>query len=155
MKINLKKSPSRNNLVLLDTCFLIDISDRVDYLKKLCSKRIVAMTSFNVEELEHVFHKLHQHQKENIRRIIKTVKIYALEIHVHPGNRKSEREFVQSTDPFLLKDIKDPSDAVLMATAIQTNSTVLTKDKHHLFTEILENYISRYSLVVLKSIHEL
>jgi predicted nuclease of predicted toxin-antitoxin system len=78
-----------------------------------------------------------------------------ININVNPGDRIAEKNFVNSIDPDLLADVPDASDAVLIATAIKTNSIVLTKDKHHLFTTKLENYLNKYNIKVYKEYHDL
>jgi uncharacterized Fe-S center protein len=70
---------------------------------------------------------------------------------VSPGDTVAERSFVRSIEPDLLKHIADPSDAVLIAAAIKTRSVIYTKDKHHLFTTKLENYLNVYNIKVFKT----
>ncbi|MFH1400985.1 MAG: PIN domain-containing protein [Nanoarchaeota archaeon] len=143
-------------LILLDTCFFIDIIKRHKRhaLLEFCETHHVAMTSFNVEELNYIRHKFNTHMIEHITQFIKAKpNLSILEVDVHPGNRAEEKQFVNETDPFLLADCADPSDAVLLACAILTKSSILTKDKHHLFTVRLENYLRRYGIGVYKDFH--
>ncbi len=139
-------------LILLDTCFVINILEHHKHLDKLKDKNL-GMTSFNVEELLHVEHKLKSEDKRMIRNFLKHPKFCIVEVPVHPGNREEEIKFVRSVDGGLLKEIHDPSDAVLIAAAIRTRSIVLTKDKHHLFTVVLENFLEKYSLEVYKDLN--
>ncbi len=131
-------------LVLVDTCFFIDELQH-HHDKELEN---LAMTSFNAEELVHVAHRLPE--KHHIRKFLKKSKMLIVDIPVSPGDAKAEKEFVNSIDPDLLELIADPSDAVLIAAALQTSSHVLTKDKHHLFTTTLENYLEGHTIRVFK-----
>jgi len=139
-------------LILLDTCFVINLLEHHKHLDKLKDKSL-GMTSFNVEELLHVEHKLKSEDKRMIRNFLKHPKFCIVEIPVHPGNREEEVSFVKSVDEELLKEVRDPSDAVLIAAAIKTRSIVLTKDKHHLFTCALESFLEKYSLKVYKDLN--
>lgn len=153
------KRTSKTGLVLLDTCFLIDALEKhkEHELLELASKREVAITSFNVEELEHVIKRVKDKSvKERLRMLLKDKPpISVLEIAVHPGDAEAEKEYVAAIDPYLAQDVPDPSDAVLVAVAIKTRSVVLSKDKHHLFTALLENYLHRWGLRIVKDLHEL
>ncbi len=148
-----------DKLVLLDTCFFLDCFTRqqVKELEKLCETRKVAVTSFNAEELVFVLQRnLEHHVKDHIRRFLKDrIDLLVYEIPVHPGDVSSEKKFISSVDENLLKDVQDPSDAVLIAAAIRTNSNVLTKDKHHLFTSRLKNYLRDYNIKVLKELKDI
>jgi predicted nucleic acid-binding protein len=139
------------NLVLLDTCFIFDLLDKEH---TLIPGHTYAFTSFNVEELLIVGHRLHK-MKVRLRRFLKSNTFLIVETPVHIGDYEQEKEFVNSIDSELLKHIADPSDAVLLAVAIKTNSIVLTKDKHHLFTVELENYLRKYDLKVYKEIKDI
>lgn len=140
------------DLILLDTCFIINILEHHKHLDKLKDKNL-GMTSFNVEELLHVEHKLKSEDKRMIRNFLKHPKFCIVEVPVHPGNREEEIKFVKSVDEDLLKEVHDPSDAVLIAAAIRTRSIVLTKDKHHLFTVVLEDFLEKYSIQVHKDLN--
>ncbi len=148
-RINLEDA---KNLILLDTCFVINILEHHKHLDRLKDKKL-GMTSFNVEELLHVEHKLKREDKKMIRDFLKHPSFCILNIPVHPGNVEEERAFVNSVDEELLKKVHDPSDAVLIAAAIKTRSTVLTKDKHHLFTVILEDFLQKYAIKVYKDLN--
>ncbi|MBM3200505.1 PIN domain-containing protein [Candidatus Woesearchaeota archaeon] len=151
-KIPQKSLEAAKNLILLDTCFVINTLEHHKHLEKLKDKNL-GITSFNMEELLHVEHKLGHEDKRMIRGFLKHPKFCIVNIPVHPGNREEEIKFVNSVDKDLLKNIHDPSDAVLIAVAIKTNSTVLTKDKHHLFTCVLEEFLKKYSIQVYKDLN--
>lgn len=140
------------NLILLDTCFVINILEHHKHLDKLKNER-VGMTSFNIEELLYVEHNLKHEDKKMIREFLKHPCFCIIEVPVHPGDFREEIRFVRSIDGELLKKVGDPSDAVLIAVAIKTNSIVLTKDKHHLFTIVLEEFLKKYGLKVYKDLN--
>jgi predicted nucleic acid-binding protein len=152
-----KKLSETANYVLLDTCFFIHTFEhqKEHQLRELFEKFPVGMTSFNAEEFLLKEHVVDERVREYARKFLKTHPITIIDINVHPGNRIAEKEFVNNIDPSLLAEIPDASDAVLMATAIKTDSTVLTKDKHHLFTVKLENYINKYKLEVYKEYYDI
>ncbi|MBD3163994.1 hypothetical protein GF323_02240 [Candidatus Woesearchaeota archaeon] len=77
-----------------------------------------------------------------------------MEIGVEPGDRQKEENYVDSIDGEVLRHCKDPSDCVLLATAIKTKSAVLTKDKHHLFNAELENFVKKYNTRVYKELKD-
>ena len=131
-------------LVLVDTCFFIDELQH-HHEKQLQN---LAMTSFNAEELVHVAK--HLPEKDKIRKFLKKGTLLRVDVPVGPGDAAAEKKFVRSVDPDLLELIADPSDAVLMAAALETRSHVLTKDKHHLFTTTLENYLEGHTIRVFK-----
>ncbi|HIH23725.1 TPA: PIN domain-containing protein [Candidatus Woesearchaeota archaeon] len=139
---------SVTGLVLLDTCFVISELSRHKELAGF------AMTSFNADELEHVSHRLHDREKEAVRHFLKQTDLRILDVPMHPGNWDAEHEFVLRTAPELLRLIPDPSDAILLAVALRTRSTVLTKDRHDLFTAALENYVEKHGVRVLKELKD-
>lgn len=139
-------------LVLLDTCFFISFLDHHKDLHLVEEKTNLATTSFNVEELSHVSHRLNHSLKSKLRRFFADTMILVVDVPVHPGDRGSERAFVSSVDDKLLANVPDPSDAVLMAAAIRTGSCVVTKDKHHLFTVKLEGFLRPYNIGVYKDL---
>ena len=151
---NIKKIDleTAKDLILFDTCFVISILEHHKHLDKLKDKKI-AITSFNMEELMHVEHKLNHETKKMIRNFLKNQNFCILNIPVHPGNYEEEKSFVNSIDEDLLKKTHDPSDAVLIAAAIKTGSTILTKDKHHIFTSVLEEFLKKYGLKVYKDLN--
>ncbi len=151
-----QNSSKSDRPVFLDTCFLIDVfeKEKQKKLEKFCSSHNVFLTSFNAEELVHNIHRIGEKAKEHIRKYLKTANISLLEISVSPGNQLHERAFVESVDSELLRHVHDPSDAVLVAAAILTKGTILTKDKHHLFTSTLENFLNKYNIKVFKEFKE-
>ena len=138
-----------HGLVFVDTCFFLDevIHHHEDELVGL------AITSFNCEELLHVMKHLPSHVKKAVRKLLAKHVLVIVDVPVRPGEWKRERSFVNETDPELLRVVRDPSDAVLLAVALRTRSVVLTKDKHHLFTVALENHLREYGLRVFKDMH--
>lgn len=132
--------------VFLDTCFLIYLAEN-NLFEKLLNykdKYDFLILSFNLLELDFHFNHMKNIVKRSLRKILKksdNVKI--IEIEVKPGNSQDERNFVNKIDLELLNLIKDPSDAVLFASLLLIKKgIILTRDKHHLFTEKLENYIT-------------
>ncbi|MFW6220278.1 MAG: hypothetical protein ACOC3X_01255 [Nanoarchaeota archaeon] len=141
------------NLILFDTCFFIDIiqKDKHNTIKNIN----FSMTSFNIEELIHVTHSIKHNLKHKVRDFFKEKQIDILNIDVSLGQIKKQRDFINNIDENLLKHIHDPSDAVLVASAIKTDSIILTKDKHHLFTSELENFISKYNIKIFKEVKDI
>lgn len=142
--------------ILLDTCFFIHTFEhqKEHKLKDLIAAKSVGMTSFNVEEFLYKEHVVDERVREYARKFLKMHPITVIDVDVHPGNILQEREFVSTADPEILKDVPDASDAVLIAAAIRTQSIVLTKDKHHLFTVKLENYLNKHGISVHKEFHD-
>lgn len=135
-------------LVLLDTCFIVSMAE-LRRLDEVHGARI-ATTSFNLQELDHIHHRLHGNVKHALRAWLKRGELVVVTVPAAPGDHEGERAFVRSIDEELLKEIPDASDAVLAAAAIATQSDVLTKDKHHLFTTVLEEHFTRQGLHVWK-----
>lgn len=152
-----KKIEEAKNVVLLDTCFFIHTFEHQKdaKLRELMQKTEVAMTSFNVEEFLFKEHVVDERVREHARKFLKNNKLTIIDVPVHPGQYESEKIFVRSVDNELLKDISDTSDAVIIAVAVKTNSNILTKDKHHLFTVKLENYLNKYGIQVHKEFHDI
>jgi len=148
---SLKHVISGENFVFLDTCFLFDLFDRG---KSLTPGYNYAVSSFNVEELLAVSHRLHK-DKVQLRKLVKEHSFLVYDIDVHIGDFESEKEYVKGVDKELLKLIPDASDAVLLALAVKTKSIVLTKDKHHLFTVELKNFVEKSGIKVFKEIKDL
>ena len=140
------------DFILLDTCFIVDSLNHPDKLKMISEMVNVGITSFNIEELIHIEHKLNHSTRKELRKFLKIFDYTILEVPVHPGNFEEEKDFVRSVDNNLLMKIPDASDAVLIAVAAKTHSTIYTKDKHHLFTTNLENFLVQYDIKVLKTI---
>ena len=82
-------------------------------------------------------------------------RLVVLKVPVSPGNYQRETEFVDSIEPELLRIMHDNSDAVLVAAALKTGSMVLTKDRHHIFTAALENFVGKYNIKIVKNLHEI
>ncbi len=154
---NLPRTNGSEHIPLFDTCFVINLFEKSSHPK---IDFPFAMTSFNAEELLHNFHKIPPHAKDNIRHFFKNAAsdgnkmISILDIPVHPGQWKAEEEFVGRVDSMLLHDIPDTSDAVLIAAAIMTHSDVFTKDRHHLYTAILGNYLQNHNIHVWKELKD-
>ncbi|MFH1972777.1 MAG: hypothetical protein ABIJ18_04850 [archaeon] len=138
------------HLILLDTCFIIHSVKNNNKIKI----KNAAITSFNIEELMKVEHKL-GHLKKELRNFLKNTSFVIVDVPVSPGQWMQEKDFVLAVNHDLLKEVPDASDAVLMAAAIQTQSDVLTKDKHHLFTTKLENFLDAYSIRVYKELKDI
>ncbi len=136
-------------LVLLDTCFMLSHLEH----KELLPEKF-ATTSFNAEELVHVTKRLGK-MKHRVRDFLKNSGLVVVDIKVSPGSCDAEKEYVSSVDDELLKHIADPSDAVLIATALRTKGNVLTKDKHHLFTSDLINYLSDKGVKVHRELRDM
>lgn len=152
-RINLEEARELN---LIDTCFFISVFEHPEHIRQFSELRNKAMTSFNVLELIKVDHKLH-HIKHSIRKFLEEPgenEMKIIDVDVVPGDKAREVGFVNSVDKDLLKHCKDPSDAVLLAAAIKTHSTILTKDKHHLFNAMLENFVDKYDMKVYKELKD-
>ncbi len=140
------------NLVLLDTCFFINFLEHHADMHLAQGKVKLATTSFNVDELLHVEHRLDHEVKSRLRDFFKESQLLIVDVPVSPGDGDAERMFVNSIDDKLLANVPDPSDAVLAAVAIRTGSCVVTRDKHHLFTAKLENFMKSYGVQVYKDL---
>lgn len=137
-----------HGLVLYDTCFIFWMIEQHRLAELL--RHEGALTSFNALELVHVAHR-RPHYKLGVRRYLRSAPLI-VDVPVVPGDRAAERAFVAATDPQLLQHVHDPSDAVLLAAAIRTQSDVVTRDKHHLFTVELENYVQRFGIRVVNDV---
>ena len=149
-RIKLKDAKRLN---LIDTCFLIYLVEHSEHLEELTGLPNEAMTTFNIQEIVRVEHRLHR-KKSTMRKFLKKSDMEIVEIDVNPGDTEGEKKFVLSVDPDILKYCPDPSDAVLLAVAIKTNSSILTRDKHHLFNAALENFASKYNIRVYKELKD-
>ena len=157
-KLQRKKLSDAKNYALLDTCFFIHTFEhqKDHHLKELIEKFDTAITSFNVEEFLYNEHSVDERVREHVRKFLKSAPaLTIIDIDTIPGDREGEKRFVRSIDPELLMEVSDASDAVLIAAAIKSDSTVLTKDKHHLFTVKLENYLNKYDVKVYKEYHDM
>jgi len=137
------------NVILLDTCFIINF---LAHHKGFSRAVKLATTSFNIEELLHVEHRMNHDLKSRLKRFFRDTDLLIVDVPVSPGSREAECEFVNSVDGKLLANVPDPSDAVLMAVAIKTGSVVVSRDKHHLFTQKLESFVSAYNIQVYKDL---
>ncbi len=141
------------NYILLDTCFLVDSLNHHERLDKLLKLKKLAMTSFNAEEFIHIERRLPHEVRKRARKVIPGLVI--IDVEVHPGEWKKEKEFVKSIEPKLLQAIPDASDAVLVAAAIATQSHVLTKDRHDIYQAALENLAKDYGMKVCKELKDI
>ncbi len=141
------------NSVILDTCFILHelLNNREKRLIDFCSENLVLVTSFNVEELKKVSRKL-GHNKRVVRDFLNRADLVFVDVPVHLGDVEGERAFVDALSSDILKKVRDPSDAVLVAAAILSNSVILTRDKHHLFTSTLSNELRKYNLSVFNDL---
>lgn len=115
-------------------------------------KAKLATTSFNIDELMFVEHRLGHEVRSRLRDFFRESQILIVDVPVVPGDREAERSFVNSVDDKLLANVSDPSDAVLIAAAIRTGSCIVTRDKHHLFTVQLEDFLKPYGIRVYKDL---
>ncbi|MFT7615354.1 MAG: putative nucleic acid-binding protein [Candidatus Woesearchaeota archaeon] len=122
---------------LLDTCFLVHCieTQQLPKLFTFMQTHKTAMSSFNLLELVHIHHKLHHNVAHLIHTLLKNKSIQQAPIDVRPGDYNQERIYVKSINPNLLEAIRDTSDAVLVAQAIHLHANVLSRDKHHIFTQ--------------------
>jgi PIN domain nuclease of toxin-antitoxin system len=144
--------------VLLDTCYLFYMAEhqKLSQIDELAKKRQVLISTFNAEELLLKSHHIADPIKDRLRHWLKQEpNIQLLTVNVHPGQWLEEKNFVKSINPGILARIPDASDAVLFAQALQNKCDVLTKDKHHLFTTLLENFAQHGGIRVEKDIHDL
>ncbi len=147
------KLEDAKDLILIDTCFFISVFKHPEHIKQFSKLKNKAMTSFNIKELITVDHKLKK-LKHPIRKFLENNEFPIINIDVHPGNRQKEEEFIKTIEPNLLKYCKDPSDGVLLATAIKTKSNILTKDKHHIFNAIMENFANKHNINIYKELKQ-
>jgi PIN domain nuclease of toxin-antitoxin system len=144
--------------VLLDTCFLFYMAEhqKLSLIDELAKKRQVLISSFNADEVGLKSHQVAEPIKERLRHWLKQENnIQILPVNVHPGQWLQEQEFVKSVNPGILARMHDASDAVLFAQAYQNKCDILTKDKHHIFTTILENFAQQAGIRIEKDIHDL
>lgn len=134
---------------LLDTCFLLYEleKDNEKKLEEFCQEHNVYMTSFNIEELEHVEKRI-PNIKHKVKSFLQKKLIKKILIDVHLGETIKEKKYSDETNHNLLKKIHDPSDALLVAAAIRTKSDILTRDKHHIFTSEVENELKKFGIDV-------
>jgi hypothetical protein len=139
---------------LLDTCFVYYMFNN-DHIKKLirfCQNNNVGMTSFNLEELDFNHHKLNGNTVHHLRDFLKKKNISRVDIPVFPGNPQAEKNYISKFDSEILNVVKDPSDAVMFVAALKIGASIITRDKHHVFTAAAENYSSKYKIEVLNNL---
>ena len=140
---------------LVDTCFLFFIFQHglVSDFKNFCSSHSVAITSFNAEEFMFHSHDVSSDIRVHFRSFVKSKpKLFYVHSPVSPGDRIGEKNYVSSFDKELLKLIPDPSDAVLVVDAVKLHANILTRDKHHLFTSVLNNYLTEKNISVFNNL---
>jgi predicted nucleic acid-binding protein len=157
----LKKLPRVNLEIsldyLIDTCFFIWIFEKhkEEKFKKFLHENRCGLTSFNEEELIHVTRHIHDRLKESERHFFhRESNLFIIDIPVHPGNWDEEHHFVSSILPELNLVEHDPSDAVILASAIRIHADILTRDKHDLFNARLENFLKTYDIMVWNTFPE-
>lgn len=148
----LEQSPTAD--YLLDTCFLLHMIEKghTHQLTDFCRANKVGMSSFNLAELDKVHHRLDGTIKHHIRDFLKQKAVSCVPVGVEPGDWEGERNYVRGFDDKMLKLVPDASDAVLLVLALKINANVLTRDKHHIFTTLAENYIKYYGIEVLNGL---
>ena len=148
----LEKSFSVNYLI--DTCFLIHMleNNQAHHLLRFCQSKRAGISSFNLEELNKIHHKLERNVKHRLRTFLKEKAVCCVPVEVRPGEWTAERNYVRGFDDKLLKTVPDASDAVLLVLALKIKANVLTRDKHHIFTTQAENYLKYYGIEVLNSL---
>lgn len=136
---------------LLDTCFVYYIFEhqKERELIDFCKENDVALTSFTVEELLYHMHDVNHNVRERLRYLIKhSVLLGVVELNVHPGEIDQEIAYVIGVDERLIHLIPDHSDAVVAAAAVKLGANIITRDKHHLFTNVLSDYFKEKNLLV-------
>ena len=141
---------------LVDTCFIYHIfQDHEKAFVDFCKNHSVGITSFNVDEVLFHSHDVNHHIRNRLRSAIKEgLFLTVIDVPVSPGNPFAEKSFIEQVDAPLVNIVPDPSDAVLAAVAKSVHAHVLTRDKHHLFTSLLENYFQENGLQVLNNLPE-
>ncbi len=141
-------------MILIDTCAIINLFENKE--ETLLLRDDVAICSFNRDELTRVTHRhtINTHLKHKIRKFFDEFKIKIIDVPVVPGQREQEKKYVDSVNKELLRLIPDPSDAVLAACALQNKASIITKDRHHLYTAKLENMFNKQGIQVSKSMEK-
>ena len=139
---------------LLDTCFIIYMlkKEKTKQLVKFCENNKVGMSSFNLEELDHVHHKLDGTFNHHLRNFFKQKVISQVSVNVSPGDREGEQIYVKNFDEKILGLVPDPSDAVLFVQALKIRANILTRDRHHIFKAVAENYSHEFNVEVLNEL---
>jgi hypothetical protein len=144
------------NHILIDTCEFVHIFEHPkkisDFERKLADANY-AITSFNVDELMHIEHRLSPKVKEGIRRFLKEKeKLKVIDVGVHPGNRDAEISYIRKISPELASVIKDPSDGIMFATAIRIKGDIITRDKHDLYNQHCERFANEHDIDIRNKI---
>ncbi|RME77420.1 hypothetical protein D6774_04605 [Candidatus Woesearchaeota archaeon] len=133
---------------LLDTCYVWHMLEHPKERKRMKARGSLAITSFTAKELEYTKKKVKSSDKHALREFLKESGVVIISLPVEPGQVRKEKAFVASIEPELLQHIPDASDAVIAAVALATKSDLYTKDKHHLFTAELENFLNEHNVWV-------
>lgn len=140
---------------VVDTCFLYYLfsHQHEKAFIETCNEYVVVLTSFNAEEFLFHSHDVPHEVRERFRHAVKHgLRLFFHNIPIKPGDSAGEKEFVASYDEHILQIVPDPSDAVLLVAALRLKADILTRDKHHLFTTKLENYVYDKGLQVLNNL---
>ncbi len=140
---------------VVDTCFLYYLFEHQHEkaFVETCNEYIVVLTSFTAEEFFFHRHDVNEEVRERFRKTAKNgLRLFYYEVPVSPGNPEAERDFIKSFDSELLTVVPDPSDVILLVVALQLKADILTRDKHHLFTTKLENYVYTRGIQVLNNL---
>jgi len=145
------------NFTLIDTCAFIHVfehHEKIKEFKEALKQGNYAITSFNIEELMHVEHKLNKKIKEEIRKFLKQKEdIEIIMIDVHPGDKDGEKEYIKKIDPELIHIMHDDlSDGVLFATALLIKGDIITRDKHHLYNQMAESFANKHKIEIRNKI---
>ena len=126
--------------------------ERGKELFEFCAENDVGITSFNLLEIDYNLKHMSHEIKVHWRNFLKEKNFSILELSVHPGDREAEKNYIKDFDNDLLQIIPDPSDAVLLVAGLRSRANILTRDKHHLFTTKLQNYLNGYEIQVFNNL---
>ncbi|MCB9359448.1 PIN domain-containing protein [Candidatus Woesearchaeota archaeon] len=147
-----KVLPSQaEGITLIDTCAFVHHFEHPEKIARL-KRPGIGITSFNLAELLYIEHKLPEKVKEGIKRFLKHEDLTVVDIPVFPGDKDGELSYVKDIDPEILNIVPDPSDAVLYATAVKMNSDIVTRDKHHIYTQLAEQFANKHGVEVRNKI---
>ena len=160
MKELFEKLPEITNpQILIDTCFIYWVyeNQHEKQFHEFCNKHKVALTSFTIEELIYHAHHVNKHARSRLRKELKekNLQLHKYSQPVHPGKPQEQKNYIQKHQPELLEIIPDNSDSILVIASIQTKANILTRDKHHLFTAQLNNYLQEKNIQVYNNISEI
>lgn len=136
---------------LLDTCFVYYIfeNQKEKELIDFCNNNSVAISSFTIKEILYHSHDVNHMVRNRLRHLIKNnVLLGVIDVPVFPGEIDEEIGYVMGVDEKLIHLIPDHSDAVIAALAVRIHANIITRDKHHLFTIVLEDYFKEKGLLV-------